>query len=73
MPRMNGGELAERLCHLNPRLRMIFMSGYAEDVLVQRLEKLAMFLAKPFTSRTLTRKIREVLDAPGPEVEDAPY
>src|SRR5690348_12350941 len=64
MPRMNGGELAERVRRMNPRLPMIFMSGYADDDLVRRTARLAVFIAKPFTSVALTRKIREVLDAP---------
>ena len=69
MPRMNGGELAEHMRRLNPRLPMIFMSGYADDAMVRRMARLAAFLAKPFTSAALTRKIREVLDESktGPE------
>ena len=69
MPRMDGGELAEHVRRLNPRLPMIFMSGYADDDVVRRATRLAAFLAKPFTSATLTRKIREVLDGPRPEGE----
>jgi len=46
------------------------MSGYSDDPLVNRIERLAVFLAKPFTSGTLTRKIREVLDTPGRDLED---
>jgi two-component system cell cycle sensor histidine kinase/response regulator CckA len=64
MPHMNGGELAERLSRINPRIRMIFMSGYTDDVRVQKTAQSATFLPKPFTSRTLTSKVREVLDAP---------
>jgi two-component system, cell cycle sensor histidine kinase and response regulator CckA len=66
MPRMNGGELAEHVRRMNPRLPMIFMSGYADDALVRRIATLAVFLAKPFTSVALTSKIREVLDTPAP-------
>jgi CheY-like chemotaxis protein len=62
MPRMDGGELAEQVRQINPQLPMIFMSGYADDVLVRRIARLAAFIPKPFTSVTLTRKIREVLD-----------
>ena len=71
MPRMNGGELAEHLRRLNPRLPMIFMSGYNDDVVVRRMARLSAFLAKPFTSVSLTRKVREVLDAPKPTVDES--
>jgi two-component system cell cycle sensor histidine kinase/response regulator CckA len=64
MPKMDGGELAERLRQLNPGQRLVFMSGYADDALVRRVERMAKFLAKPFTSMTLVRTIREVLDSP---------
>ena len=73
MPRMNGPELAERLRHLNPRQRLLFMSGFADDALVRRIEKLAVFLPKPFTSHALTSKIREVLDDPGHGREELPF
>ena len=65
MPKMNGRELAEQLRRINPATRLIFMSGYSDDPLVNRIEQLSVFLAKPFTSMALTRKIREVLDTPG--------
>ena len=73
MPRMNGGELAEHVRRLNPRLPMIFMSGYADDAVVRRAARLAVFLAKPFTSAALTRKIREVLDTPPARDEGNAY
>ena len=72
MPHMNGGELAEHVRRMNPRLPMIFMSGYADDALVRHMARLAVFLAKPFTSVALTRKIREVLDAPVRDAEAKP-
>jgi len=66
MPRMNGGELAERLRHLRPHTRVLFVSGYPDDAIVRHgvRESGAPFLQKPFTYQTLTEKIREVLDAP---------
>jgi CheY-like chemotaxis protein len=67
MPRMDGGELAEHVRRMNPRLPMIFMSGYAEDAVVRRAACSSVFLAKPFTSVTLTQKVREVLDGTKPD------
>jgi two-component system, cell cycle sensor histidine kinase and response regulator CckA len=65
MPQMNGRQLAEELRRINPATRLIFMSGYTDDPMIDRLEYVAVFLAKPFTSMALTRKVREVLDNPG--------
>ena len=64
MPRMNGGELADRLCSVIPRLRLIFMSGYMDVGALQHMAGTATFLSKPFTAHTLTRKVRETLDSP---------
>ena len=66
MPRMNGGELAERLCHLRPDLRVLFVSGYPDDAIVRHgvRESGAPFLQKPFTYQCLLEKVREVLDTP---------
>jgi len=66
MPRMNGGELAERLRHLRPHTRVLFVSGYPDDAIVRHgvRESGAPFLQKPFTYQTLTEKVREVLDSP---------
>jgi two-component system cell cycle sensor histidine kinase/response regulator CckA len=65
MPEINGAALAERLAALAPDMRVLFMSGYSDEA-VQRHGMLAVeaaFLEKPFTERTLARKVREVLDA----------
>ncbi len=65
MPHMKGAELAERLYHARPDLRILLMSGYAEDPEVQRAGRSPVaFLPKPFTSVELVEKVREVLDAP---------
>jgi two-component system cell cycle sensor histidine kinase/response regulator CckA len=65
MPEVNGSVLAERLAMIAPEMRILFMSGYSDEA-VQRqgvLSPAAAFLEKPFTERTLARKVREVLDA----------
>lgn len=65
MPNMSGGELASRLMRLRPALRVLFMSGYTDEPVVRRLgRESVMFLQKPFTSITLSERIRQVLDRP---------
>jgi len=66
LPRGNGRELAEHLRRINPATRLIFMSGYSDDPLLNRIEQLSVFLAKPFTLDSLTAKVREVLDGGAP-------
>ncbi len=65
MPQMGGAELAERLRKANPKLKVLYMSGYANDVLMAQGNvdgDSAAFIAKPFTLESITRKVREVLD-----------
>jgi CheY-like chemotaxis protein/anti-sigma regulatory factor (Ser/Thr protein kinase) len=66
MPKTSGRELAERLVAQRPKLRVLFMSGYADDVGLRDgvLEGAIDFLAKPFTPMELAERIRAVLDAP---------
>ena len=65
MPRMNGSELTKRLRELNPRLRILFMSGYTDDILTDQgvLAGETQLIQKPFTADALARKLRSVLDA----------
>jgi two-component system cell cycle sensor histidine kinase/response regulator CckA len=64
MPRVSGKQLAERLLRTVPELRVLYMSGYAEDIIASHgvLEPGAAFIEKPLTAENLGRKIREVLD-----------
>jgi PAS domain S-box-containing protein len=66
MPHMTGKGLAERLEHLRPEMKVLYMSGYAADVMVQRelLESGAPCLTKPFAPDVLAAKVREVLGPP---------
>jgi two-component system cell cycle sensor histidine kinase/response regulator CckA len=65
MPHMSGGDLAHRLRALNPRLRVLFMSGYTDDMISSHgiLGGDTQLLQKPFTAEALGRKLRDVLDA----------
>ena len=66
MPRMKGSELATRLLIERPQTRVIYMSGYNEEVL-QAGEAAWTCLQKPFSPQTLTQTVRSILDAPGEE------
>lgn len=63
MPGMNGCQLAEVLLARRPSLRVLFMSGYAEEVLVTNVGLVpgAAFLSKPFKPSVLVTKVRGVL------------
>ncbi len=67
MPGMAGSEVAARLTAVRPGLRVVFMSGHADDGAVRRgvTRAGAHFLPKPFTPAALAKKVREALDAPG--------
>jgi two-component system, cell cycle sensor histidine kinase and response regulator CckA len=65
MPSMNGATLAKHLSRRHPEMRVLFTSGYIDDVVVQEVVAMgAQFLPKPFTLEGLTQKVRQVLDEP---------
>jgi CheY-like chemotaxis protein len=66
MPGGGGRELARRITLRNPRIRVLFMSGYTDNVIAQGgvLEAGVAFLQKPFTPRALRQKVREALNSP---------
>mgnify|MGYP001024305765 CR=1 FL=1 len=63
MPNMDGPTLAQRLRQDNPKLKIIFISGYTEDKLKDHLGENISFLPKPFTLKQLAEKVKEVLDS----------
>jgi PAS domain S-box-containing protein len=66
MPQMGGVEMMARLHEMHPHLRVLFLSGYSEDMLTTEGVILpeVHFLQKPFTRGELARAVREVLDQP---------
>jgi PAS domain S-box-containing protein len=65
MPESEGLPLFERLAKSRPALRVLYMSGYADEAVVRHgvLAAGTPFLQKPFTPHVLARKVRAVLDA----------
>ena len=65
MPGMSGRELAVRLAGRRPEMKVIYMSGYTDDAIVQHgvLEEGIPFLQKPFSLDALARIVREGLEA----------
>ena len=64
LPGLNGYDLAGRAREMQPDLRVLFASGYANDVLMHqgRLEKGVQLLSKPFTGAQLRAKLNEALN-----------
>jgi two-component system, cell cycle sensor histidine kinase and response regulator CckA len=64
MPHIGGQELARRLGAERPRMRVLYMSGYTDDGIVQggSVDPNIAFLPKPITPDTLLGKVRETLD-----------
>ena len=65
MPEISGPELAQRLSRHFPEMQVLLMSGYATEDLEQRgtdLAAVSTCIKKPFSTRELTRKVRELLD-----------
>ena len=65
MPRMNGGEFADRLQRLRPNTKLLFVSGYADDTITHAGHSSGTipFLQKPFSLKQLGRKVNELLAA----------
>ncbi len=64
MPEMNGKELYERMRQWLPQLRVVYMSGYPQEVIAHRgvLEEGVDYLQKPFGRKELAQAIRRSLD-----------
>ena len=69
MPRMSGRALAQELTKMRPTVKVIYMSGYADNAVVHNgvVDEGTHFIGKPFSATDLARKVREVLDR---DIED---
>jgi PAS domain S-box-containing protein len=64
MPKMNGKSLYEEMRKIRPDMKVLFISGYTKDIIVERgiLEDEFSVITKPVTPHELLKKIREILD-----------
>ena len=64
MPVMNGKDLRDRLLTMKPEMKVLFLSGYTDDIISDQsvIEEGIHFLQKPFSFESLTGEIRKILD-----------
>ncbi len=65
LPEMNGQELYKNMITIYPAIKVLYMSGYTDNVIVHHgvLDERINFLKKPFTIHNLTQKVRQVLSS----------
>ncbi len=66
LPGMNGRQLADAIRQRQPRIKVLFMTGYSRNAIVHqgRLDPGVDLIQKPLTHASLAGKIRAMLDAP---------
>ena len=66
MPKMNGKAFADQFLRHRPKTKVLFMSGYADDIILKHgaLEPDILFIHKPFTQKELIRMILKILADP---------
>jgi two-component system cell cycle sensor histidine kinase/response regulator CckA len=68
LPGENGGELAARMRWQNPQLKVLFVTGYPDQIVVLK-DAGEEYLLKPFCSEALLRKVMELMDEPRVQAE----
>ena len=65
MPEMSGRQVFEAVAAKRPGIKVLYMSGYTEDVIAHHgiLEAGILFIQKPFSGQKLSEKVREALDS----------
>lgn len=65
MPDMNGRKVFENVARLYPEVRVLYMSGYTDDVIAHHgvIDQGVDFIQKPFTLKALVYKVQEMLQS----------
>jgi len=65
MPHMNGTSLANQFRSLRPKTKIILMSGYADETIINETKQTGpiAFIPKPFSATELVHKVRSVLNS----------
>jgi len=65
MPQMNGQELYNELLKVHPKMKVLYISGYAEKGIISHgfLQDGVNFLQKPFSLKNLAKKVRQTLES----------
>ena len=66
MPKMSGREFADQLLQLRPNTRLLYVSGYADDVVLQNGISMQgmLYLQKPYSLKELARKVQALMSIP---------
>lgn len=66
MPKMDGFELAKRVCDIRPNIKVLYMSGYSDEMVNRYLQSNSRpnFIQKPFKPSELRKRLQEIMDAP---------
>lgn len=66
MPYMSGPELATELLKVRPNTKVLFVSGYNDDSIVEQgfVDEKVNLLPKPYSVESLAQSVREIIDAP---------
>jgi len=69
MPEMNGRQLYQQAVEIQPHLKVLYMSGYTDDVIAYQgiLEEGISFIQKPFSVEALADSVRSAIEKAGPE------
>ena len=73
MPGLNGIEVAERMCQINPRLNIIFVTGYPEYALQAFSVPVSDFIVKPVSEDALKASFRKLRFPPEENVDSYQY
>jgi CheY-like chemotaxis protein len=66
MPKMSGREFADQLLRMRPNTKLLYVSGYADDVVLQNGISMQgmMYLQKPYSLKQLASKVQTLISSP---------